>query len=184
METEVDPSTTSNTIWISTDAVTSMSTLLKTLLTQTNSNIGMKRLATDPQALMASMLWKLNDGDIPQTIDDITMAMTNQIREGPNSTWVEGEAMMPTVTVHVNWWWFILPVGVVVVGVGFLVALVFGSRDSGVPVWKSSALATVIHTFGDRNLGDASLEGMQHAAKNTRVRLRTDLHGRLALVGD
>ncbi|CZT17863.1 uncharacterized protein RCC_03699 [Ramularia collo-cygni] len=174
MSTIEDPSA----MWISTEAITSMRTLIKTLLTHTNSNIGMKRLAASPGALMTSMLWKLNNGNIMQTIDDIATAMTNQIREGPNSTWVQGKAMTPTVVVHVNWWFFSLPVMVLLLAVTFLVTLILTSRDANTPVWKSSILGMVflqldVRTLGDRNV--VSLHEMELAAMETEVSIRRDI---------
>lgn len=170
-------------IWISTDAVTSMGTIIKTLLTHNNSNIGMKRLALSPEALMASMLWKLNKGNIPQTIDDITTSMTNSIREGPNATWIEGKAMTPTVTVHVNWWWFSLPLAVWMLSVAFLVATMAKSRDQRVPVWKSSILSTVFCQLDETysvKPGKDPVRDMEIAAKNMKVLLTPDSSGRLA----
>lgn len=173
-----------NAIWISTEAVTLMGSLIKTLLTYTNGNIGMERLAIDPNALMASMVWKLNNGDVTQTIDDITTAMTNQVREGPNSTWVEGKAWKPTVIVSVNWSWLSLPIAVLLLTFAFLFALIAKSADPSVQVWKLSVFGTVFHPLqhqAEENMAYTTLSEMDYAAKSMKVILRTGSGGRTGL---
>lgn len=81
--------------------------------------------------------------NISQTIENIATSMTNQIREGRNTTAVEGIASRQETFIQVNWDWLILPGIVVLMGAMLLAASMFLSRGKTEELWKNSVLATL-----------------------------------------
>ncbi|KAJ0122458.1 hypothetical protein J7T55_002971 [Diaporthe amygdali] len=82
-------------------------------------------------------------GDITVWVARMTEAMTNALQAGPNSELMEGMSREVIIYVRVDWLWYALPL---VVEVGAFILLVFAiwrSRSrNGVPLWKTSALAS------------------------------------------
>lgn len=129
----------------------------------------------------ASALFWANDGNITKTVDDIAQSLTNYIRQGPNSTVVNGTAWTSEPYIHVHWPWLTLPISLVMFSAVFLAVCIHRSEI----VWKNSALVLLFHGFGDWDkeaLHVTSLDGMVDAAEDTWVRLTEDDRGKLMLM--
>lgn len=120
----------------------------------------------------------------PDIMDHVASSMTNSIRTGPNATEVYGTVEVSEQHIKVRWPWMILPAGLVLLSVIFLVVtMVLGSRRCA--GWKSSALPSFYHgsaawEVSEQYRGD--IEGMERSAKSIHARLRTDEEGRTRLM--
>ncbi|KAF7196550.1 hypothetical protein HII31_01920 [Pseudocercospora fuligena] len=133
---------------------------------------------------MANMLYTLNDGNIMQTMEDVATALSNAMRQGPNSTWVSGYAQVPATVAHVRWPWFTLPASLVLLGIAFLGTAIAFSSEDGKFVWKSSILATVYHRlegFTADEMDVRSIVEMEESARGMRVVLAEDIDGKVSL---
>ena len=132
--------------------------------------------------IVAKMLYKVNDGNMIETFDDIATAMTNVIRAGPNTTSLAGEIQTLEVFVHVRWAWLSLPLALVIFGVSFLAICIAFSAETGRGVWKSSSLAALFHGlrgWSEDDLDMRSEDEMKATARRTQVMLTTDSSGRV-----
>jgi hypothetical protein len=94
-----------------------------------------------------------------------------------------GTAHSSQVFVKVEWGWMILPGCLVLAGSLFFIAPMVVNRKAKMPLWKSSALASLYHGLekqeGDRLVTSISMEVK---AENSKVRLMSsDGNGRLVL---
>ena len=134
---------------------------------------------------VASALYRRNDGNISMTMEAVATSMTNQIRQGPNATQVQGTALVPEVYIHVSWLWLILPTALVLLAIAFLTVTVGSSSGRNQVVWKSSSLATLFHSMHALRSKEANLtseRSMRHAADEMFALLRDDEAGHVALV--
>ena len=144
---------------------------------------------TAQESLLGSTLYRLNDGDIAQTLDNIAAAVTMAVRQGPNSTLHYGTASTADVYIAVRWPWLILPLSLVLLGVAFLVACIACPRKFGQAPWKESILALLFHGYM-HNGGDwgqigrslSSEKEMEEFADEIRAQLRQDQKGQVGLV--
>lgn len=90
-------------------------------------------------------------GNIAQTVTNIANSMTNVIRTGPNATPVAGIAYGQETYIHIKWAWFALPVATAFAALFLQLILLYTtskaqrSPGSGVPLWKSSSTALLLH---------------------------------------
>ena len=82
---------------------------------------------------------------LPRLVSELAQSMTNSFRSSGGAVPVLGAAFEPEIYVHIRWGWIALPVTVVLLTAVFLAAAIFGSRRSGLRLWKSSALAMLYH---------------------------------------
>ena len=132
------------------------------------------------------MLHQVNgDDNVTSTFDKIATALTNVIRQGPNTTSITGQAQALDVYVRVRWAWLSLPLMMVVFGVLFLaISIMFSSRP-GRHVWKSSTLATIFHRLDGwtpDELDQRTEKDMKTAAMEMQVIIDTDANGRISLI--
>jgi hypothetical protein len=67
-----------------------------------------------PPAVIASIVYSANDGDIPKTFDNIARSLTNQIRSGPQSLNIPGDVWRNELYMSVDWPWLAYPVALLV----------------------------------------------------------------------
>lgn len=94
--------------------------------------------ATSELAGPANILAKVADG----------MTVTIRNMAGPDSS-VPGTANGVETFVQARWLWAILPIALVVLTLAFMGLTLFMSVHNGIPVWKSSSLAVLVHGLGD-----------------------------------
>jgi hypothetical protein len=85
--------------------------------------------------------------DINAVLGPVTEAMTNHIRSSRNNDtetfW--GDAWIAMNMVETQWLWIILPGGLLLSTLALICSTILQGRKSNVPMWKSSALATLLH---------------------------------------
>ena len=136
--------------------------------------------------VVAKMLYQVNAGDnVTSTFDKIATALTNVVRQGPNTTSITGQAQVLDVYIRVRWAWLSLPLMLVVFGVSFLAISIMSSSRPGRHVWKSSTLATIFHRldgWAPDELDQRTERDMKTAARKMQVVIDTDANGHISLV--
>lgn len=92
---------------------------------------------------------------VPQTMANIATAITNNMRVDSGQE-IQGTAIAMESYIHARWSWLLLPIAMVVLAIVFLLPTVWQSRRWGVPSWRSSALAAMMH--GTEKSGTSLLE--------------------------
>jgi len=82
--------------------------------------------------------------NVVMTVNNIADALTDAMRMS-SGHYVQGSARVMKVHIHVQWWWLILPLVMVILGAIFLSLTVWQTQRSGVPSWRSSVLAVMQH---------------------------------------
>ena len=82
--------------------------------------------------------------DIPATMNNVALAMTNHLREMSDLI-TYGQSITTEVFVHVSWLWLILPISSVISGTLLLFFAIRNTRRNRLHVWKSSELALLFH---------------------------------------
>jgi hypothetical protein len=134
---------------------------------------------------MTRALYSRNDGDIPKTVRGIAQSMTSYVRQGPNSTILQGHAMIAETYIHVQWAWLTLPLAIVVLGSVFLCVCIAVSSEQSNIVWKSSILAGLFHGLSGwehDDLNALSLSEMEHTANAMLAKLEQDEDGHVMLL--
>lgn len=70
-------------------------------------------------------------------------------QQGDNRTAVAGRALRQESYVKARWAWAILPIALVVLASCFMITTLVLTARHDVPIWKSSALATLAHGLGE-----------------------------------
>ena len=132
-------------------------------LTGPNTDI----LASDGD-LTRVLIHKNNPGDVNSTLHTMTLAMTDYLRQATtNEPYnVTGYLLVTETMINVRWPWMVLPVALVALATGFLVAVIWKSR--GKVVWKSAVLAGMFHGFDG---GAGKVSEMDSRARKMKVRL-------------
>jgi hypothetical protein len=169
-------------IWIGQGTGTAVADWLRGILTLS--------LSTDDDIhsinyVLANMLYQVNrDNNVNSTFDKIATALTNVVRQGPNTTSIR-QAQVPDVYVRVRWAWLSLPLMMVVFGVLFLAISIMFSLRPGRHVWKSSTLATIFHKLDGwtpDELDQRTEKDMKTAAMEMQVVIDTDANGHISLI--
>ncbi|CAG8143054.1 unnamed protein product [Penicillium salamii] len=93
-----------------------------------------------------------------------------------------GTAHSSEVFVKVRWEWMILPGCLVLAGSCFFIATMVVNRRAKMPLWKSSALATLYHGLEKQEEDElVTAISMELQAENSKVRLTDSGDGRLVL---
>ncbi|KAN0081758.1 Protein of unknown function (DUF3176) domain containing protein [Elaphomyces granulatus] len=134
--------------------------------------------------VVAKMLYNKGFDNVTSTFDKIATALTNAVRQGPNTTSITGQAQALDVYIRVRWAWLSLPLMLVVFGVSFLaISIMFSSRP-GRHVWKSSTLATIFHRLDGwtpDELDQRTEKDMKAAARKMQVVIDTDANGDISV---
>ena len=121
--------------------------------------------------------------DIPKTMDRIAAAMTNRLRDMSSHT-VPGQSVLTGLYVRVFWLWLLLPVFSVILGTVLLVSVMITTRRHKLPIWKTSELALLFHSFDfqvDHRFKMHKASHMEDIASALRIRLGRNANGVLKL---
>lgn len=116
-----------------------------------------------------------NSPDLNDTFRRLARGLSNAIRAGADDpTLHTGASGVMTTYYRIQWPWIVLHIAVIAGGISFLTAMIFETRRTGVPSWKSSALAPLsqIDEIGDVLVGVKSIEGMEAKASQHFLQLR------------
>ena len=111
-----------------------------------------------------------NNPDINQTIANLATSMGNHIRL-KGVSYASGTTEAMATYIHVRWLWLILPFSLEALTLLTLVTTTILSAGRGIPIWKSSALATMFHGLPIHGLKSERLENNEEMEK-----LAKDLH--------
>jgi hypothetical protein len=119
-------------------------------------------------------LWEHGIGNVPQTLDGLATAWTNNIRLAGQPA--QGTAIQGQTFIQVQFLWLILPFALELLALLFFIVTVFQSKSSDIPMWKASSLAPLLHGPKSFNwpLPDPQLEtisGMEEFANSSKTRL-------------
>jgi hypothetical protein len=84
-------------------------------------------------------LWEHGIGNVPQTLDGLATAWTNNIRLAGQLA--QGTAIQGQTFIQVQFLWLILPFALELLALLFFIATVFQSKSGDIPTWKASSLA-------------------------------------------
>ncbi|KAI1329709.1 hypothetical protein F5Y16DRAFT_79558 [Xylariaceae sp. FL0255] len=117
--------------------------------------------------------------NLTDTFTSLAKSMTDYVRSlssGPNAQIATGSQIQSVVYVNVRWEWLALPVLQELIAVGFVLYVVLSNRSLGVPAWKTSALAVLLHFFDptDNSIETSFLgpKAVQEKSKNTQAWLK------------
>lgn len=173
-----------NIVWVNIATINQWRLWFGSMLSQSTGSKTSNSFSYAVDSALPNMLWYANNGDLAKSIDDVASAMSKQLRQGPNATWVHGSAQVPTVMVQVRWLWIILPVVLVISSIVFLVMAIVVSAGPSRLVWKSSILGPVFHRvegWAADDLDRKTLDQMEDSAKTMNVRLAGDFDGGVSL---
>ncbi|ETS88147.1 hypothetical protein PFICI_01975 [Pestalotiopsis fici W106-1] len=110
-----------------------------------------------------------------QSLGNITGALSealNSLYYDDKQESVSGHFITYQATVHVRWEWMTLPIFLEVLGIIFMLIVMFTNRRR--PLWKGSTLATLYHglEYPSNGQGLHKTSGMREMAQSTRVNLR------------
>ena len=121
--------------------------------------------------------------DIPMTMQNVVVAMTNAIRDPSNHT-IGGQVGTGERYIHIAWPWIVLPAFLVVSGTAFLILAMIETRRRRACIWKESELAPLFHGLNERNgklAGLTKISEMEKMAAKMKVRMTTTGDGGWAL---
>jgi hypothetical protein len=126
------------------------------------------------------MLWRYAN-DSSALYDNLAVSISSSMRNkiSADSPQLVGELGTYQTFIRVRWPWVSLPCFCVGVGAIFLLLAIWDSHRKRIPLWKTSALATLFHGLESstlRALKDAQTSGEIHNIADTfKVRLNNDL---------
>lgn len=130
---------------------------LRGLLSTFEGNLTETDYERDPSVRYGFITAFNASSNIPMTMNNIAIAMTNYFRDSSNVT-VTGQSGQTEIFVHVNWPWITLPAFLVFAGTVFLLLAMFETTRLGASIWKTSELALFFHgglqessSYGDLN---------------------------------
>jgi hypothetical protein len=127
--------------------------------------------------------------DFIPALDGIAASITNSIRRKNNGTELAyGDAWTPQTFVRIRWVWITLPAVLLIFSFAFLVGTIAKSARQNVSIWKTSALAILLHglSTGARHRLDSETPAseVESAAQRIQVVLSSEKETpRLVLVG-
>jgi hypothetical protein len=133
---------------------------------------------TTSQPAVVDALW--NSMNLTTTFENVARSITNQIRNSSPDR-LQGELQKWAVHVHVDWPYLAYPIFMLVAGIVYVILTIVESTRLHVPVWKESALPTLLHGFDDetQRLLRADKPATQH---RVQVRFEQDEKDCLRLV--
>lgn len=108
---------------------------------------------------------------IVDIFDDFATTMSTAMRSSA-STFVNGTAIGSEIYIHIRWPYLVLPSLVVGLAIVFLALTIWRSRQRGVPTWKSSVLASVVHAnqaVEEKGTAVGTISGLEEWAEERQV---------------
>jgi hypothetical protein len=132
----------------------------------------------DQMPPVVDALW--NSTNLTATFENVVRSLTNQIRNASPDRH-QGELQQWVMHVRVDWAYLTYPIAMLVAGIVYVVLTIIESTRLRMPVWKESALPTLLHGFDDESQRLLRKDG-KAAQRKTRVRFEQDDEGCLRLV--
>jgi hypothetical protein len=124
---------------------------------------------------------------VNSTVSNVASALTNVLRQSAGSR-IPGTALALEPYIAVQWLWLLLPLVIIVLALVVLGSTIFRTKRSGVPNWRTNALATMAHgiygmsTAGPcgYEAGEKTLGELENWAQALNVKLQRRASGALA----
>jgi hypothetical protein len=100
--------------------------------------------ALDMPAIL-DVLW--DSTNLTITFDNVARSVTNYIRNSSKDRRHQGELKKWVLHTHVNWAYLTYPIAMLVAGIAYTILTILESTRLHMPVWKESALPTLLHGF-------------------------------------
>lgn len=117
-----------------------------------------------------------NSANLTETAENIAMAMSFRMLQGPNATLVNGSVYEMQTYIHVHWWWLALSVALLLLASALLGTTIALSREADLQAWKLSLdpLLYGVDTVGIvplsvENAGVSLVEDSQSPKKKTII---------------
>ncbi|KAK5115943.1 hypothetical protein LTR62_000399 [Meristemomyces frigidus] len=165
----------SNVFWINDVITQDIQTYMVSTFSYGIGTPGTDTALIDVPALQQTF-YTANGGNISITLANIARSMTNQIRQGPETSNVAGQLSYPVTYIRVRWVWLAYLAALCLMSVVFLWLTIVASSRHRTPVWKSSVLAYFLH---GASVNDGCGLDMAEAAKGMWVCM--DEAGRLVV---
>jgi hypothetical protein len=128
---------------------------------------------------LVNALW--DSGNLTETFDHVARSLTNQMRNTamnlPHYSEASGFTFKWVIHVHVKWAYLAFPAAMIGLGVIYVLLTILESTRLHVPVWKESALPSLLHGLDNetqRLLRDAQSQSTGPKAEAIRVRFGYD----------
>jgi hypothetical protein len=124
----------------------------------------------------------LAPNNVSRHMERLATAMTNVIRSSPSNTMITGTAFSLETYVAVHWEWLSFPFILLLLSLVFLLSTIRKtSKQSGIGVWKTSAMPTLIYSLPQDVQKELSRSGAgdnvsRKGARKVRIKLLPD-HG-------
>lgn len=102
--------------------------------------------ATTSQPAVVDTLW--NSTNLTITFENVARSITNQIRNSSPDR-LQGELQKWVLHVHVDWPYLAYPISMLMAGIVYVILTIVESTRLRMPIWKESALPTLLHGFDD-----------------------------------
>ncbi|KAB2573362.1 hypothetical protein DBV05_g7982 [Lasiodiplodia theobromae] len=102
--------------------------------------------------------------NVAEMLANISTSMTYAIGNNPSGSKVAGKVIIQEQFIRVSWYWIILPVAEILMGLAFLGATILYTQRKGVTIWKSSPVFpffTRLEGWEDSSLSVASLKEIE-----------------------
>lgn len=130
------------------------------------------------QPAVLDALW--NSTNLTMTFENVARSLTNQIRNSSPDRH-HGELEQWAIHVRVDWAYLAYPLSMLVAGILYVVLTVVESSRLRMPVWKESALPTLLHGFDDETQRLLRTDG-KAGQRKVLVRFEEDEEGCQRLV--
>ncbi|KAK4545223.1 hypothetical protein LTR36_003402 [Oleoguttula mirabilis] len=108
-----------------------------------------------------------SDGGPGKLMAQIATGLTTHMRQTADLDWaVKGDALSVESFVQARWHWAVFPLTLSLLTALFMTATFATCAKAGVPIWKSSCLATLLHGLDERSCQDVTAEKLSDMEGN------------------
>ena len=111
-------------------------------------------------------------------MERIAESMTATMRQaGGSDLAAKGRAFVVRTHIRARWWWSVLPLALIVSTFLFLLSTILLSISKGIPVWKSSTLATLALGLDEstrQTIASKHLDDIEETTKEVKMTIHTD----------
>jgi hypothetical protein len=131
--------------------IISMTSFLKTFTSRTSGVRGTDQMVYPEwdggETPLVNALWESDN--LTQTFNNVALSLTNQIRNTaihyPKYQEATGDTLKWAIHVKVQWPYLAFPIAMITLGIVYVLLTIIESTRLQVPVWKESALPSVLH---------------------------------------
>lgn len=154
--------------------IISMTNFLKTFTSRTSAGRDTNQMVYPEwdggETPLVNALWESDN--LAQTFENVALSLTNQVRytaiNSPRYHEATGNTLKWVIHVKVQWTYLAFPIAMVALGISYVLLTIVESTRLQVPVWKESALPSVLHGL------DNETQSLLREIQSQRAVLRAD----------